>query len=171
MSALRPGGWIEQLEFSLSLLNNERTPLSEDNPILRLQKLLIEASKITGRPLNVCEDMHTNLERAGFLDVSSRTITCPIGRWPRDKGLKPLGQLALHYWLELLEDLCLVLMNRFLEVSGHIQIHWPPGADIDPLQWDMNEIRAFLESVRGELLKRGGHLVFKVVVAYGRRPL
>ncbi|KAJ9607371.1 hypothetical protein H2200_008444 [Cladophialophora chaetospira] len=151
LKTLEPGGWFEQVEHSIEISSQERSPPPVDDPIPKLQDILSDASKITGRRFDVHADLHESLERAGFTEVCSHVIHCPIGPWARDKNLKDCGCYALEYWSEFLEDMFLALMTRFLE-------------------WDAQEARAFLATVRKQFLVPKRYLYFNIVVAYGRRP-
>lgn len=113
--ALSPGGWVEQVELDLKLFAHETT-LPDDDPLIRLQKSLFEASKATGRSLDVCDKVYDDLVQAGFSEVVRHTFKCPIGRWAKDRKLKACGKWAYWFWTESLEDLCLALLTRFLGV-------------------------------------------------------
>jgi hypothetical protein len=100
LEALSPGGWVEQMELDLKLFLNE-TALPDDDPFIKLQKSLFEASKVTGRSLDVCDKVYDDLVQAGFSEVARRTFRCPIGPWARAKRLKELGYLGFLLGPEL----------------------------------------------------------------------
>ena len=116
LDALKPGAWFEQVEHSVELQSQD-TSTPVDDPIIKLQQILTDASKITRRRFDIHNDLQGSLERAGFSEVSSRRYKCPIGLWPRDKHLKECGYWAAVYWDDSLEDMFLALMTRILGVS------------------------------------------------------
>ena len=115
LNALCFGGWVEQVELDLKLFAHQAA-LPDDDPVKRLQKSVFEAAKVTGRSLDVCDNVYDGLIQAGFSEVFQHTITCPIGRWARGEAQKTRGMWADFYWRRSLEDLCLALLTRFLGV-------------------------------------------------------
>lgn len=115
LTSLIPGGWVEQAELDWRIFGLE-SPLLDDDPLMKLQKSLFEASRVTGRPLDVCDRIFDSLKAAGFSQVHGRTVTCPIGGWPEGETHKTWGKLAYWYWKQGLEDMCLALLTRFLGV-------------------------------------------------------
>lgn len=120
LTSLIPGGWVEQGELDWRIFD-PKSPLQDDDPLMKLQKSLSEASIVTGRPLDVCDKIFDGLNNAGFSQVHGRKITCPIGGWVKSTRHMLWGELAYLYWKQGLEDMCLALLTRFLGVCINLQ--------------------------------------------------
>jgi len=77
--AIRPGGWIEQVEMSFKI-QSEDEPLPDDHPLVEWGSLLLEVGCNSGISLQICESMAADIENAGFQRVVEKLIDVPLDR-------------------------------------------------------------------------------------------
>ncbi len=118
--ALRPGGWLEDLEFTITLHSD--TPAVRDDPdhiFKRWASVFFEATDRLGKTLRIGMDsrMRALMAQAGFVDVVERQYQVPSGGWSSDARMKMIGRYNLAFLEESLEGFALFLLG---EVMG-----WP----------------------------------------------
>ena len=86
------------------------------------------------------------------LGSSLRVFKAPLGRWPRDPGMKDLG----HWWNE---NMVLGLQGFSLAYFSRI------------LGWSAEEIEVYLVNVRKSLADKDVHAYHRLYVIWGRKPL
>lgn len=148
---LAPGGYIEQLEISV-------TPKSDDGSLEpgdmwdECSKLAIECGEKFGKTFLIQERMKDLITQAGFVDVVELKYKWPIGAWSTDQKLKDLGKWNMHYWNEGLEGWNIALLTR---VMG----------------WSYNQVKEWNAKMRLIMRDRRYHAYQDVSVVYARKPL
>lgn len=79
---MKPGAWIEIQEFD-GRANCDDGTLRPDDPLKRFFDLIPKAMANFGMTFNVGETLQEPLERAGFVNVSLRTLKVPYGTWAK----------------------------------------------------------------------------------------
>jgi SAM-dependent methyltransferase len=90
---LNTGGWIEVLDI-LPPTSDDGT-MSPDTALYRWSTLLLESTQKIGRPFGGTSSLKSQMEAAGFKNVSQRVYKWPQNRWPKDPKYKELGKLCL----------------------------------------------------------------------------
>ena len=152
--ALRPGGWIEHLEFSVET-SAPKTSAHYNDQILTAfsQSVLNLGSQKTGMPFDVVDTMADTLADPGlgFTDVHSQTFIWPIGPWPKDAYLKDLGRWGERNWCDGIEGWVMALYTRLLG-------------------WTYDEVKAFVKDFQGVVKDRKGRYWQEVRVVWARKP-
>lgn len=90
-----PGGYIELAELETAPHSDDGT-LDSATDLLRYFSLLHEGLARMGNLTAVAaETLKSNLENAGFVDVTVTTRKHPLAPWPKDPKMKHAGALAL----------------------------------------------------------------------------
>lgn len=97
LRSLRPGGYIEQLEWSVHLRSIDGS-LSRDRTLARWSQYAIQASAATGKTLEIAENMAGLMAEAGFVNVVEKRFKWPIGEWPVSTDAKEIGRTSLQHW-------------------------------------------------------------------------
>ncbi|KAF9766068.1 hypothetical protein IL306_001559 [Fusarium sp. DS 682] len=87
---LNPGGWIEIVDI-LPPTSDDGT-MSPDSALYEWSKLLLEATEKMGRPFGETTSYKSQMEAAGFQNVTQRVYKWPQNRWPKDQKYKDLGK-------------------------------------------------------------------------------
>lgn len=114
-SQLEPGGYFEAQDTVLPLACDDGT-LSEDAPISRWLKAIMQGMVNVGRPLLVSSEQQWKdlMEEVGFEDVSHNVFRWPMNHWPRDPYYKELGMWSLENMDAALEAGSLAPLTRGL---------------------------------------------------------
>lgn len=113
---LNPGGYIEQVEASAVVKSDDGT--NKGTKMMELGVLGEQAAAKFGKSLATVDEMKDGMIKAGFVDVTERTLKLPIGPWPKDKGLKTMGRYQRLVWEESLEMWTMMLFTKVLGVSA-----------------------------------------------------
>ncbi|KAK1758892.1 S-adenosyl-L-methionine-dependent methyltransferase [Echria macrotheca] len=148
---LAPGGYIELYDTVNPLTCDDGT-LPDDAPVLRWNRLLVEASRKLGRPLDSVLDYKKQLVEAGFVNVEKVRYKWPMNPWPRDKKHKNLGAWTAENFSLGLEAVSLML---FTNVLG----------------WSVDEVKAVLADVQRDVRNRGVHAYWPIYVVYAQKPV
>lgn len=146
----KPGGYFELQEINCDLYTDDDT-LPPDSAIKKWSLLLAEAARTNGRPNDIAGEFQSMVEEAGFINVYCEVYKLPLSPWPKDSKLKEIGAFNLVNMLEGLEALSLALFTRVLG-------------------WSIEEVMAFLPSVRQDIKRRDMHLLWDVYVVWGQKP-
>ncbi|WZH49909.1 S-adenosyl-L-methionine-dependent methyltransferase [Fusarium acuminatum] len=87
---LNPGGWIEVLDI-LPPTSDDGT-MSPDTALFRWSNLLLESTERIGRPFGGTSNLKSQMEAAGFKNISQRIYKWPQNRWPKNPKYKELGK-------------------------------------------------------------------------------
>ena len=109
---LEPGGYLELQDFLLPYTSDDGT-LTADNPLYRAGVLAVEASKISGRPIDLAPYYKSYLEKAGFVDIAEKRQKWPLNDWAKDPNLKELGTWVWECHDKGAEGLFMALLTRF----------------------------------------------------------
>lgn len=150
LRALRPGGYIEQQEYS-SRLYSEDGSLQDGSILAQGSGLAPLVFNHFGTDLGICEKMKDFMEQAGFQDIVEKTYKWPIGAWPKDTKLKELGVLVKVHAETALENWSIRPLSR--------------------LGWTREQIDAVLEVPKRELRDPSIHAIQDMRVCYGRKPM
>ncbi|KAH6639667.1 S-adenosyl-L-methionine-dependent methyltransferase [Boeremia exigua] len=153
-AALKPGGWIEHLEFSVETSASPTSTEYGDQILTAFsQSVLNVGAQKTGMPFDVVDTMHQTLSSPdlGFVDVQVQTFIWPIGPWPKDPYLKDLGRWGERNWCDGIEGWVMALYTRLLG-------------------WTYDEVKSFVRDFQGVIKDRRGRLWQEVRVVYARKP-
>jgi ubiquinone/menaquinone biosynthesis C-methylase UbiE len=122
--ALRPGGWLENLEFNITLLSD--IPSVRDDPdhiFKRWAQIFFEATDRLGKTLRIGMNstMRDLITEAGFIDVVEKKYHVPSGGWSSDPRMRVIGQYNLAFLEESLEGFALFLLREIMGWS-YIQV-------------------------------------------------
>ena len=109
--AIRPGGYIEDVEFNIRTLSDIVPP---DHIYHRWNNLFIEAGERMGRTFQIYHQMRQHISDAGFVDVVEKTWKVPIGGWAADKKLKSVGMYTLMFLDQSLEGFALYMLKHVM---------------------------------------------------------
>ncbi|CAG8172361.1 unnamed protein product [Penicillium nalgiovense] len=152
-SALKPGGWIEQMELDVRVYSDDST-LKKEHQLWGWGDMFIRCSERAGRSLRTHETMHNAIEKAGFVDMHEERYKIPLGPWPKDKLLKEAGHLQYAHWNAALEGWAMWLLTHFGE----------------PEPWTKEEVQVFLAKVRLELKNPHIHAYEPANRVWARKP-
>ncbi|KAK6384002.1 hypothetical protein LTR65_009935 [Meristemomyces frigidus] len=147
---LRPGGYIEQVEWSVHNRSSDGT-LSHNTVLARWSQHAIRTGTMTGKTFEIAENMAGLIREAGFVDVVEKRFKWPIGPWSSDIKLKEIGRWNLLNWEEGMEGW---VMAGYTRVLG----------------WSYQQVQDWLQEVRAALRDRRQHLYHEVRLVYARKP-
>lgn len=155
----KPGGWIEDLEFSIVFKSDDGT-ITGDHVMARWSRLFLEAGEKMGKTFRAGERARELITNAGFTNVTEKRYKLPIGDWSSDPKMKELGQWNLLYCVQGLEGFALFLLSKIMEVSDILPRSRSSNAYVT--QWEYTEIQALLGQMKAALLKRKNHAYYDV---------
>jgi hypothetical protein len=128
---LTPGGYVELQEIDVIMKSDDGT-LTEDNALLKWNKLLNEAAIKLGRPFEQTDAFRDIMAEVGFTSIVTTRFKWPTNRWAKDKKYKELGAWNNENTSSALEALT---MAPFTRAHG----------------WSSDEVNVFLAEVRKDL--------------------
>ncbi|KAK6384698.1 hypothetical protein LTS17_002261 [Exophiala oligosperma] len=138
MDHLKPGGWIEVLDFEAWGSTDDDT-LPVNSSYNRWQHELSNASHRTGRIMNVAPLIKDMIVNAGFQGVHEDIYKCPLSPWPKDQRLK---ELSMYMNLTVSEAAPAYSLALFTRVLG----------------WEKEEVEVLMAGVRNDLRNTRYHL-------------
>ncbi|KAJ4302865.1 hypothetical protein N0V90_001756 [Kalmusia sp. IMI 367209] len=136
---LTPGGWIEVVDFDMSMPDIEMGVDQFPFPTLaRLYLGVMQAAFKSGRPVGTFYMHPTYLEDAGFTHIQQTYVNVPIGLWPEDEEQRAIGKMHLVCIMEMLESYLL----RYLTMWG----------DAQKDHWTREEVQQMIEVGKGEIM-------------------
>ena len=114
---LKPGGWVQNLEFSVEFKCDDGS-FDEDSILYKWGKLFIEGGEKMGREFNIIEHSRQYMADAGYVEIQEKKFKLPVGPWSSDRKMKEIGAWNHHYMLQGLEGMCLFLFTKVLGVSS-----------------------------------------------------
>ncbi|KAH7108932.1 UMTA methyltransferase family protein [Dactylonectria estremocensis] len=147
---LKRGGWFEYKELSRGFKSDGS--LKDCNWFNEWGNLWKEAGSISKRPFTMAEDgtMEEVMKRAGFENIVVCNYKMPVGRWPKGKRLKEIGEYHRH---ALTYDL-----------EGFVQ------RAATKVGWEHQKVIVFASEVRRGLRSPKHHLWREATVIYGQKP-
>ncbi|GME62431.1 Methyltransferase type 11 [Neofusicoccum parvum] len=146
----KPGGYAEFQDWNIVPTSDDGTA-TEDNKIIQLQKLVVEATRKIGKEPIPGPQLKGWMEEAGYVDVTERIFKMPLGTWPKDKNLKHTGAASLLSYLDGLEAMTYGLL--------------PPV-----LGWKIEEVQVLLAEVRKEARRKDVHMYYDCHFVFGQKP-
>jgi SAM-dependent methyltransferase len=150
LRALKPGGYLEQAEYSAQFTSDDDT-IPPGGGIEAWNQVGPACHKQLNRELQVLESMRQHMLDAGFGEVVEHRYKWPIGPWPKNPLLKDLGQWARAHVETGLENWTLRLLTSVLG-------------------WTADEVRLLCANVRREIRNPRVHATHRMNVVYGRKP-
>ncbi|KIW20571.1 hypothetical protein PV08_01146 [Exophiala spinifera] len=150
MTALKPGGWLEQAEYSAQFSSDDDT-IPPNGGIEAWNRVGPECHKVLDRELQVLDGMRSHMLDAGFQSVVEHRFKWPIGPWPRNPELKSLGAWTRAHVETGLENWTLRLLTSVLG-------------------WTAEEVMVLCANVRKEIRNPKVHAIHRMNVVYGQKP-
>ncbi|KAG7403854.1 putative methyltransferase tdiE [Fusarium oxysporum f. sp. rapae] len=147
---LAPGGYVELQEIDVIMKSDDGT-LTEDNALLKWNKLLNEAAIKLGRPFEKTDAFKNIMAEVGFTNIVTTRFKWPTNRWAKDKKYKELGAWNNENTSVALESLTIAPFTR---AHG----------------WSSEEVDVFLVDVRKDLNDPKIHAYWPICSVYGRKP-
>jgi SAM-dependent methyltransferase len=132
---LRPGGYLENLEFTILLRSDDPAVQADPNHIFKQwADVFYEAADRMGKTIRIGTEgrMKRHMEEAGFVDVVVNEYKLPCGGWSEDEREKVIGTYNLAFMEESLEGFALFLL---VEIMG----------------WEYSEVQVFLARMRAAI--------------------
>lgn len=101
---LKPGGWIEVVDFDESRLLSH---FGEKSVVRKWLTAIDKVTERTGRHRSIQYMEPDALSRLGFIDVKSTSYDFAIGSWPLERGERRNAQQNLVALLSSVEAMCL----------------------------------------------------------------
>lgn len=141
----KPGGYVEFDEGSIWAWSDDGS-LKPDSPYVQYLEHLDNASKISGRELNVYHKLKQWMIDAGFEDVTESVYLVPLAPWAKDKKLKELGR----YYAAMAQDAVEAYgLRLYTQVLG----------------WDTTKAQVHHALVKNQLRDRAVHAYTKLYVS------
>lgn len=97
---LKPGGWIELVEFRTHVASDDNT-VPEDYAPKRFFSLTQQAyMEYANIDVLYADNLPERLQEAGYVNVDRKVFKIPIGPWARDKKLRLIGVYMRQQMLE-----------------------------------------------------------------------
>ncbi|KAH0538584.1 hypothetical protein FGG08_004834 [Glutinoglossum americanum] len=148
---LKPGGWFEQLEMSVTIQSDDDT-ISEDHVFSRWGRIFVAIGEKLGKTFRILDLSRGYVTNAGFVDVVEERFKMPIGPWSSDPKYREIGRWNQLHCEEGIEGWAMALLTR---VEG----------------WSYLEVQVLLAEMRTALRDRKMHSYITVSVVYGKKPL
>ncbi|OAP58043.1 hypothetical protein AYL99_07133 [Fonsecaea erecta] len=148
---LRPGGWFEQVEYSVDWIADDDS-IPEGHIFRKSSELYVEAGERNGKTFRILDLQKDYVQQAGLINVTERRYKMALGPWPKDEKQKEIGRWHLFEADRGLEGWTLALFTRVLG-------------------WTLEEVQVFLAQVRQGFRDRSVHAYTRVSVVYGQKPL
>ncbi|KAH8594763.1 putative Demethylmenaquinone methyltransferase [Bisporella sp. PMI_857] len=150
---LKPGGWIEVLDFddhkqTLEYLSEHET---------RFMKEVQEGSRMAGRPRSIEHLAPSYLTDLGFTDVKCSIYAIPVGVWPDEEEVRRVGKHFLIAVVNGIESLCLRVLSE------------QRGWDIEEIQYTVEKVGQTMWDIATDPERSKG-MTFEIRVLVGRKP-
>lgn len=151
-TALEPGGYMESFEASPLALSDDDT-LPPDSAIAQWGPIFFQGGDKIGHTFRVLEDnlQVKAMEAAGFVDIKTKDIKCPIGTWPRDPRQREIGEISMWGLVNDIEGFIMFLTSI--------------------LGWTRDQVTVYAAHARRETKSGKVHMYYKQRVVYGRKPI
>lgn len=149
--ALKPGGWVEAQEFSVSM-GCEDDSLPPNSMIKRWHEEADRTFAAAGCSLRFeGETLKQQMIDAGFVNCVVLEYRWPMGPWHEEKRLRDAGAFAMMSMLSDLEAITLASMTRY---GG----------------WNLDELKVFMKGVKKEWRMKSIKAYWPLYVVYGQKP-
>lgn len=153
LAALKPGAWLEHLEFSVETSAPKNSTRYSDQILTAFSQSVLNAGDTkTHMSFDVVHSMFPTLSapELGFAEVHTRSFVWPIGPWPKDPYLKDLGRWGERNWVDGIEGWVMALYTRLLG-------------------WSCEEVKAFVRDFQDVVRDRRGRYWQEVRVVWARK--
>lgn len=142
---LKPGGWIEVLDF-----DDHRGLLSffPESEFGKFVGIVGTAAEKSGRPITIKHLEPERLVAAGFEDIHIIEYELPFGQWPEDKEQKFLGRLMMTVCLAAMEA---VSMRNLTKEMGWEAAEVKKMCDV--VEKEVEDFAKDKERIRGAVVK------------------
>ncbi|OHW96600.1 methyltransferase domain-containing protein [Colletotrichum incanum] len=147
---LAPGGYIELQDNTFPIMSYEGS-MPPNSAIARWSTMLMDSTRLLGRPCDAPSQFKQLLEDAGFEGVVEIKRVWPIGQWAAGRRHFMTGSLCHDTSIAGLEPSTLRL---FTSVFG----------------WSVEETKDFCREVEAEIRSQRYHAYFNVYCVYGMKP-
>lgn len=125
--------------------------MTTDNPVLYYWTHVLKGIKALGPDPHLPVSLKQRMKDAGFVNVSEEILFMPLGRWPKNKVLKLVGE----YWrVVLLEGIEAISLGPITRGLG----------------WKKEQVEALLPRVREGYLNPKVHMFMPLHMVYGQKP-
>lgn len=149
-SHIKPGGWVELHELDYICHCDDNT-LPPDYKFAELMQYLGTALGVMGIDFWGASKLEEHAREAGFINVTTRILKLPIGKWPQNNILRLAGAYFQAVILDGLQGIALRPLTR-------------------GLKWSVEAVEMFLADVRRHLRDGSIHSYFKVYIITGQKP-
>ncbi|OAG41862.1 hypothetical protein AYO21_03865 [Fonsecaea monophora] len=151
MDNLRPGGWVEVIDFE-AWGSTDDNSLPDNSPWHTWQTELSNAAERFGRVMNISPHIKGLVDQAGFENVVHEVHKVPLSPWPKEPRRRNLALNMNMIMTEAMQAYSLALFTRILG--------WAPA-----------EVEVLLAGARRDLNNLNYHLYTRLHIVYGRKPL
>ncbi|GME28113.1 sam dependent methyltransferase [Neofusicoccum parvum] len=151
LNALKPGGWIEQVEMGV-VPKSEDGSVAPDSIFAKWGEVSLAAGDAFGKSLRTVDESKQGLVDAGFEGVVEHRFKWPVGGWSRDPKMKEIGLFNRLHWEQGIEGWCMFLLTNYLG-------------------WSREEVMVYLGKMRTMLRDKHVHAYQDMSVVYGQKPL
>jgi len=109
--AIKPGGWVEIQEHSVSAVSDYGT-CGPDAFFSRWGRIVTELGEKTGHSFTIWSQSKDFVEKAGFVDVVETRFKWPMNGWSKNSKLKELGMWNQLRLFNGVEDFMLRLLTQ-----------------------------------------------------------
>ncbi|KIW92554.1 uncharacterized protein Z519_06401 [Cladophialophora bantiana CBS 173.52] len=150
MENLKPGGWLEVIDFE-AWGSTDDNSLPDHSYWHRWQTELSHAAEKFGRIMNISPQIKGLVDRAGFQDTVHEVHKVPLSPWPKEPRRRSLGMNMNAIMTEAMQAYSLALFTRVLG-------------------WEPAEVEVLLAGARKDLNNPDYHLYTRLHIVYGRKP-
>lgn len=151
LRCLKPGGVIEQLEFSPGFTSDDGTVTLTNSVMGEWGSFGEQVFEKLGRDILIMQKMAALMKEAGFSAVNEQIVKWPIGPWPKDKRLKTIG----------------------LWVRTHLEAgleNWAMRGLTGVLGWTREEVLVYCAKMRQDLRDKRLHGIHEMRIVYATKP-
>ena len=112
---LKPGGWLEQMEWSVHMESVDGTV---GPAFQRWTEDAIRCGQLTEKTTEIAETMAGLISDAGFVNSVEKNYKWPIGTWSKGPSTKNIGYWNLLNWEQGMEGWAIKLFTQVLGVGG-----------------------------------------------------
>ncbi|KAK5019858.1 methyltransferase domain-containing protein [Cryomyces antarcticus] len=147
---IKPGGWLECQEIDHYPFCDDGS-MAPDYPVAQYWGYVTQGLRCVGVNFRVAPLLAAMMRDAGFINVTERVFSVPIGTWPKNHALREVGL----YWREvLLEGLEAIALGPLTRGLG----------------WEKLEIDVLSAQVRKAYYDRTTHSFMPFYIVYGQKP-
>ena len=155
---LHPGGWLEQMEWSVHTKSDDGT-LDPSTELGSWGPRAAALADLNGKTAEIAERMAGLIREAGFVDIVEKRYKWPIGSWSSDPVSKKIGHWNIKNWDEGMEGWTMALYTRKAGVRVH---HYLSQGSANEFKYSSKQVKDLLQRVRKDLRRRRQHVYHEV---------